>query len=55
MTSSNRPITAREYKLILNSNNFEDKVKGLANFVEVIRDRLNMSNIEGAYFEEQSG
>lgn len=51
MAHRNRPVVAREYKLILNNIKFEEKENGIEKFVNVVKSRLREStDPEEAHF-----
>lgn len=53
MSHSNRSIAAREYKLILNNEQFEDREEGMKNFMDAIRGKLEaLKNGGEAYLKE---
>jgi hypothetical protein len=46
MAYANRPITGREYKLILNIDEFKDRDAGIENFLDSIESQIKLLNNE---------
>ena len=44
MVYANRPLTGREYKLMLNTNEFKERDEGIKNFLDLIESRRKKSN-----------
>jgi hypothetical protein len=44
MVYANRPITGREYKLMLNTDGFKDMDEGIKNFLDIIESKIKMLN-----------
>ena len=43
----NRPITGREYKIMLKTDKFKEREKGLSEFKEIIKDQIKLINSKG--------
>ena len=50
MTTSNQPVTSREYKLMLNAHRFKDRQQGAEEFLEIITSLIEK---EGGEFKTQ--
>jgi uncharacterized protein YjbK len=44
MVYANRPLTGREYKLMLNTNEFKERDEGIKNFLDLIESRIKLLN-----------
>jgi hypothetical protein len=57
MTNSNLQITTREYKLMLNTERFKDRVKGIGAFLKIIENQIELINEndekEEIFFDEK--
>ena len=40
----NRPITGREYKIMLKADKFKEREKGISEFKEIIKDQIELIN-----------
>jgi len=54
----NRPITGREYKIMLKTDKFKERQQGIADFKEMIKNQIELINSKGKlkpiYFEENT-
>src|SRR6478672_5711218 len=54
----NRPITGREYKIMLKTDKFKEREQGIADFKGIIKNQIEMINSKGKlkpiYFEENT-
>ena len=46
MTYANRPITGREYKLMLRTSKFEQRDEGIKDFLDVIKSQIEILNVK---------
>jgi hypothetical protein len=46
MTYANRPITGREYKLMLRTSKFEERDKGIKDFLDIIKSQIEILNLK---------
>ena len=46
MTYANRPITGREYKLMLRTSKFEERDKGIKDFLDTIKSQIEILNVK---------
>jgi hypothetical protein len=46
MTYANRPITGREYKLMLRTSKFEERDKGIKDFLDIIKSQIEILNVK---------
>lgn len=60
MTYANRPITGREYKLMLRTSKFEERDKGIKDFLDIIKSQIEILNLkegkgggEQVYFDKK--
>ena len=43
----NRPITGREYKIMLKTDKFKEREKGIDDFKEIIKNQIELINSKG--------
>lgn len=57
MIHLNRPVTTREYKLMINTKDFKEREKGLQNFSDIIEKQIELLNARDgtreAHFEKE--
>jgi hypothetical protein len=43
----NRPITGREYKIMLKTDKFKEREQGIGDFKEIIKNQIELINSKG--------